>query len=120
MSARSDAARSYIGALVARRDARRLLDIGFDAATSEAAARLRREPRTLADAIEAVAAKEAADSVDLYDKAPHDYPHGRDAETALAEATKRVSARYARGKCDFCKGPALACARRHALGRSCA
>ena len=114
------AAESYVRAFAARRDAKRLLDIGFAAATKDHAKVLRRAPRTLAEAIEIVAVKEACDRLDIYDRDPGGEPDGRTADVAFAVSLKVARSRYARGKCWLCKGPALRCARRHAHGRSCA
>lgn len=112
------AALSYVGAAVARRDARRLLDIGFEASTSEAFRAL--IPATLETAIGCVAAKEAMALVELYDSNPEKHPAGRTAETALKASWAIARERYAGGKCGLCGGKALSCAERHAAGRSCA
>ena len=66
-----------------------------------------------------IAAKEAADLIDLYDVEPDRYPEGRTADTAFKNAMRQARRCYARGKCALCKGPAIACARRHAQGSSC-
>jgi hypothetical protein len=116
-----EATRQYLAALCAHRDAKHLLELGFAAATAKARAVLSVEcDDALPEAMQLVAAKEAADIIDLYDKDPTAYPDGRTADMALAASTANVRARYARGRCHFCNGPALACARRHAHGRSCA
>ena len=110
---------SYLGAKVARRDAERLLDIGYAAAVEDAAKVLEREPEDLDEAILFVAAKEASDIIDLYGHDPEEYPQGRTIDLAYAHALKSAKKRYHKGKCCFCKGPALPCAKRHAHGRSC-
>ncbi len=130
-----EAGDSYLRALVARRDAKRMIDIGFDAATEEARAVIEAEQAaretnfffngaevlTLTpEAIDAVALKEAADSIEIYERDPAHSPDGRTAAEAYAAALKRVRSRYRGGKCSLCKGPALPCARRHTRGGSCA
>ena len=125
-------AHSFLGALVARRDAKRLLDVGFEAATEDARTtledgqgridvRIEDDAGPIGDmAILLVALKEAADLIELHDRDPKSYPAGRTAAEAFAVTEKAIRRRYARDKCGFCKGPAVQCARRHARGMSCA
>jgi hypothetical protein len=115
------AALSYVGAMVAARDAKRLITVAFGTVTTESRAILHEERINpgLECAIELAAVKEAADLVALYDSDPQAWPQGRTAAEALAYASGIVKARYRRGRCTSCKGPALACAKRHADGLSC-
>jgi hypothetical protein len=115
-----EATRSYVGAHVAHRDARRLLDIGLSAATEDARRLLAVERTTLALVKELVVAQVAMEVIELYSTDPTGHPEGRTVDTALAHARENVRGRYARGRCWFCRGPALECAKRHARGRSCA
>jgi hypothetical protein len=117
------AARSLVGALAAKRDAKRLIDYGFAAATEESIVAIRDAQTSCSSlevAIELAIVKEAADLIDLYDRDPEQYPAGRTDVEALAAARKAVLACYRRDKCTICKGPALPCAKRHAQGKSCA
>ena len=114
------AAVSYLGAHVAYRDAKRLLKHGLAAATMKAFGTLEAEPVNLGEAIELVAAKEAFDLIELYEQNPDKYPEGRTAESALKDGLRRARGRYQGNKCSLCKGIGLACAKRHAHGRSCA
>ena len=117
---REEAGMSYLAAHVAYRDAVRLLSIGLAACTEETSQRLKEEPRTLDDAIVAVAITEAADLVELFERDPSEYPQGRTPDLAFADRLKNAKRRFRNGKCALCKGPALPCAIRHARGRSCA
>lgn len=108
------AARSYLEALCARRDARRLLDIGFDAAVRGAKKALAAEPSTLSEAVALVVVKEAADLLELYEMEPDKFPEGRTAEGALKASKQNAGQRYRRGRCGLCKGTALDCAVREA------
>ncbi len=125
-----DATGSYIRATAAYRDAKRLLESGYAAGIARPHAVLvagrdddARRPNarmTLEQAIELVIAKEAADLLGLYDRDPLAWDAGRTADAALASARETVQGRYARGRCSFCgQKTALACARRHAAGKSC-
>ncbi len=130
-----EAGDSYLRALVAKRDAKRLIDLGFASSVAAALVVIRDDQRQLdvrttingvavtaisEEAVALVALKEAADAIELYDRDPAHCPEGRTAAEAYAAAMKRVRARYQRGQCRRCKGPALPCARRHARGLSCA
>jgi hypothetical protein len=115
-----EAALGYVRAYSARRDAHRMLDIGFDAATEEGRRILSKAGRNLEEAIEIVAAKEAVDRLDIYEKDPASCPDGRFGDTAFNTALVAARKRYHRGKCSLCRGPALPCARRHGRGLSCA
>jgi len=117
---RKEAGMSYLSAHVAHRDSKRLLSIGLAACVQDASRRLREKPKTLDEAVEAVAIKEAADLVELYEQDPIGFSDGRTADAALAAGFKLTKKRYRNGKCALCKGPALPCAIRHARGRSCA
>lgn len=119
---RDEAARSYLGALCAYRDAKRLLMKGFAHATAEPYRVLAKDvaPADLLELTKIVACKEASDLIDLYDREPGSYPEGRTADTAFAAGMRVAKARYARGKCGLCRGPALDCAKRHGKGQGCA
>lgn len=116
------AGRSYLKAACAFRDAKELLRKGFVAATATECEILHHptDGLNLEDAIERVVIKEAIDIAEFYDRDPDRWPNGADAAGAYESASRSVRQRYAKGKCSLCKGPALACARRHASGRSCA
>lgn len=117
---REEAAKIYLRAKVARRDAEDLIEFGYWAAAQPAILALSKESRNLADAIQTVVAKEAADLVEFHGKDPKRYPEGINADRALAASWKNAGRRYKNNKCGLCKGPALACAKRHAHGKSCA
>jgi hypothetical protein len=119
-----EAIRAYLGAYVAARDAKRLIDIGR-AATVEQPLKVlwsaQRQTARFDALLELVAAKEALDLIAIYGDDPlFNGGHGRTADLAYAEALKNVRSRYQRGRCTLCNGPARACAIRHAEGKSCA
>jgi hypothetical protein len=132
-----EAGKQYLHALCAKRDAIRLIEIGFAVGTQKyvkaiqaAQASLERDeaPSTglLNDSIALVAMKEARDIIELYERDPQRYPDGQSAESALAAGMKIARGRYKKSrfskefKCTLCRGPALPCAVRHASGKSCA
>ena len=113
----------YLNAFTVRRDARRMIDAGFNAATERCRTALLFEEEDRISLFEAealVVAKEAVDLLGLYEKAPLEYPEGRTADLALAASRKNAGTRYRSGKCRSCGGRALPCACRRALGKSCA
>lgn len=112
----------YMAAYVAQRDAVRLIRQGFAAATHSALGVLstKVERLTFVEVSRLVVCQLARELVDLHGERPLEYPEGSTAERALAYAERAVGARYASGKCRLCNGDALPCARRHAVGRSCA
>jgi hypothetical protein len=118
------AAVRYLAAQQAHRDALRLLEIGRSAASTEHRKILTQvvesKRSTLDDLIYVVAAKEALDLITFYATDPQGYPDGKTSERAWAVSLKAIKARYRKGKCALCKGPALGCIARHAEGRSCA
>ena len=116
----SSACRQYVVALYAKRNAKVLIDIGFETAVAEHRKVLAKDPKTLADAILPVAGAEASNYLDPYEREPETWPQGRSAESALAAGEEIARSRYARGKCGFCKEHAFPCAKRHAKGLSCA
>lgn len=113
---------SYLIAHCAARDAKAMIDLGLSEATRfkrEGLAAIRNNKLAeLDDVIFVVATKEAYDLLELYSHC--DGEEGRTATSALTAALSSARARYRRGRCAWCGGPALPCARRHAEGRSCA
>ena len=122
------AVRVLLRLTAAKRDAIRLIEDGYHASAEQLSrdvVKVRSEcdgegPMSLGDAIELVIGREASDLLDLYDRDPKGYPDGITDDRAYAATQRAIIRRYKRGKCSLCKGPALPCARRHALGRSCA
>lgn len=111
----------YLRVLVAHRDAKRLLDIGRDAATEDYLRLVAKviDTSALPAVIQAVAVSKAKELIELYDGEPSAWPAGRSADSATAAALKLCRKLYRRGKCTLCGGAALPCARRHAHGRDC-
>lgn len=113
---------SYLIAHCAARDAKAMIDLGLSEATRfkrEGLVAIRNNKLAeLDDMIFVVATKEAYDLLELYSHT--DWEEGRTATSALTAALSSARARYRRGRCARCGGPALPCARRHAEGRSCA
>jgi hypothetical protein len=117
-----NAAQDYVAAACALRDAKKMLQAGFEKAVAHCRPILSKPEDALDmdEAFELVVGKEASDLLELFDRSPSEYPEGRTAARALVASRKTCKKRYGSGTCALCKGPALACARRHAHGRSCA
>ena len=108
------AARGLLGASVAKRDAYRLIRIGYSAAiephqAAVGAAAVRE--LTLQEALILCALKWASQYVECHEHDVADHPDARTADAAFAAGMKIARHAFRGGRCDECKGPALPCAR---------
>jgi hypothetical protein len=113
---------TYLRAVCARRDALLLIEDGFTARIAVARvgiaeARGLSEKLSMEQAMEMAMLALANELLTVYLECPLEYPQGRSAAEAMDFARRAVAERFRQGRCSYCKGPALPCARRAASGR---
>jgi hypothetical protein len=108
------AARGLLGAAVAKRDAYRLIRIGYGVAIEPHQAVVdaaEARAMTLQEAIVLCALKWASQYIDCHEHDVAGHTEARTADLAYAAGMKIARRAFRGGRCEDCKGPALPCAR---------